>query len=348
MSSYRSNAVVPLTLVFIVAPLICLRARGDDATSRTQIKLAAPDYAAPKSLADVCEAHEFALRRDGQTIQTFAYRLFKPLPNPTMQKYPLILWVHGYGDYELSKPNFGQLKGVGELVLTDLADLTAYPFYLVAMQCPKNCRWDSTYETSALGQSTFDTIDANIELIKSLMQEFPIDEKRIYAIGISSGGPACWQMVQRQPNLFAAAAPLACVLDMPTAPEAIAGVSIWSFRSLADTSPPMEDARLTIEQLHKLGQRCILTEVDTGIHDCWTTAFFDYYLLDWLLSQQRGCLNCPAPGSISVLTRLRLLYRICPGFVQWWPQFTVLIGAVAIYYVFQRERKRLISRSKID
>jgi len=46
-----------------------------------------------------------------------------------------------------------------------------------------------------------------------------------------------------------------------------------------------------------------LTEIDSAAHDCWTAAFREYHLLEWLLSQRRGEQSSP-PGSIALSLRL--------------------------------------------
>src|SRR5690242_2725306 len=47
---------------------------------------------------------------DNDKGEVFRYRLFEPKPTTPGVKYPLIVWMHGYGDIEISRDNFGQLK----------------------------------------------------------------------------------------------------------------------------------------------------------------------------------------------------------------------------------------------
>jgi len=302
------------------------------------IPVTAPSAIVSDAMLKLFEPRVFSDGGPGQSQQTYYYRLFKPAPKPDSERLPMIVWLHGHGQYELTVHNRGQLAYIQNLVLDDLEHPDKYPFFILAVQCPEDLQWTSS--TSAPNDASVqDPADAVITIVESLLRELPIDSHRIYLVGISSGGSATWEMVQRRPDLFAAAAPLACV---PRAFDAkdlgrMAIVPIWSFRSLADKVPPMSVAQSTVNQLRSINGKCVLTEVDTGTHDCWTTAFLDYNLLDWLLSQSRGCNTCPYPGSITIGTRWQLL---CSSYLyvrQWGPPLGVLGGAALACYAVRRE-----------
>ncbi len=47
--------------------------------------------------------------------KTYLYRLFRPQNRSPHQKYPLVVWLHGYGDVEFKNIGFGHLKHTGAI-----------------------------------------------------------------------------------------------------------------------------------------------------------------------------------------------------------------------------------------
>jgi hypothetical protein len=94
--------------------------------------------------------------------------------------------------------------------------------------------------------------------------------------------------------------------------------------------------------LKDAGGNVHLTEIESSGHDCWSAAFNDYHLLDWLLSQRRGHVS-PAPGSISMSNGLQDLFKEW----RWWQvlaQAAVLAAILAILAVAVRRRLRAPTR----
>ena len=97
-------------------------------------------------------------------------------------------------------------------------------------------------------------------------------------------------MLLRRPDLFAAVAPLAgpgCGGD-PGTLAAIRQVPVWAFHAAHDPVLPSTSVKETVLALRQVGGNAALTEVDADYHDCWTAAFRDWRLMDWLLIQKRG------------------------------------------------------------
>jgi predicted peptidase len=324
------GAIIPF---FAIALAIVWANTG--AALRMESTLADELYGVPEALINACDALQFTVRREGQQNSTLDYRLFKPLNPKKGEQYPLIVWLHGHGPYEKNFHNIGQLKGIGELVIRDLGHLDSYEFYLLAVQCPMDLEW-----STRIGD--YDPIDANLMIVEHLIQTLPIDHDRVTVLGISSGGRACWDMTLRRPDLFAAVAPIACVPPMSGKLRKIVDIPVWVFRSKADTEPPMQYVHSTIERLHQLGGRCTLTETNTHTHDCWTTAFLDYDLLDWLLAQHKSDLNSPLPGSQCIGTRIHLLLQSCMRITTWWSQACAVAVMALIIVVVAREWSKTV------
>lgn len=328
-------------VLFIVCVVVCRLPRAIAADQDpNDIPGTSPSAIVPDALLDLCASREFVFRQAGQTHRTYYYRLFRPTSRPDFRKLPIIVWLHGHGEYERTVQNVGQLAYVDKLILRDLDRPETYPFYLLAAQCPKDVNWISSAGI-ADNEATTDPASVVIAIVDELLEELPIDPDRVYLVGISSGGAAAWEMVQRRPKLFASAAPLACapppIIDLGR----ISAVPIWTFCSSVDLAATTGTAGATGGRFPRLGGNCVFTEVDTGTHDCWTTAFLDYKLLEWLLSQTRGGKDCPPPGSIGIATHCRLLYQSGFGLRKWWPQLTALAGLNAIAWVVWRHLKIL-------
>ena len=54
------------------------------------------------------------------------------------------------------------------------------------------------------------TVAALTSLINQTIKDYKIDTKRVYIIGFSSGTIMTWKIVNKNPNLFAAAVPVSC------------------------------------------------------------------------------------------------------------------------------------------
>jgi hypothetical protein len=63
------------------------------------------------------------------------YRLFRPLNVEPNRTYPLIVWLHGYGDAEFKLANTGQLQHVG-LIVPSKKVAENLAAFILAVQCP--------------------------------------------------------------------------------------------------------------------------------------------------------------------------------------------------------------------
>ncbi|MBX3413351.1 MAG: hypothetical protein KF708_11730 [Pirellulales bacterium] len=230
------------------------------------------------------------------------YRLFIPEDNLDEQ-FPLIVWLHGYGD--CGETNVSQLRWLDQLVFNAPRDRRRFPFYLLAVQCPcVNGLW--FHQVSVLGEPASDDMLAmHYKVVQSLLAERRIDKNRIYLTGLSLGGTACWEFAKRYPDLFAAVAPLASEGSVSDGLDRLIHLPIWAFHSRDDAWTPPTGVRRTVDELARLNGSVDLTEVNTVSHDCWTLAFRDYHLLDWLLAQRRGESATWAPGTVPLRLRLQ-------------------------------------------
>lgn len=265
------------------------------------------------------------------------FRLFKPLGIEAHETFPLIVWLHGFG--ESGDDNTLHLRWL-DLIFTDLEHPDQYRFYLCALQCPStHPTWFGATESR---QASKDPIAVNREIIDHLLETYSIDKTRIYLAGVSSGGAGCWEMAMRYPDFFAAVTPLASPGADRERIKLLRDVPVWAFHSQFDPGTDVILVRGTITELKQIGGKCALTETPGRLHDCWTAAFEEYDLVHWLLAQQRGNVGCPAPGTLSFTARKNLARRRAVELLAWWPQGLVLsvVGllGIGVYRNFRKPR----------
>ena len=126
-----------------------------------------------------------------------------------------------------------------------------------------------------------------LELLPKFRDEFAIDTDRIYVMGLSMGGYGTWDMIQRYPEMFAAAVPI-CGGGDATKAERIARMPVWAFHGNRDTVVPTSRSRDMIEAMRKAGGSPRYTESPGVGHGVWGVAFGDPELAKWLFAQRRG------------------------------------------------------------
>lgn len=282
---------------------------------------------------NLLQPREYSYSGGRYSNQTFKYRLFVPREIPPGQTCPLIVWFHGYG--EGGDDNVAQLRWL-ELIFTEPQEPERYHFFLFAMQCPNgNREWFQQYASTAASSS--DSGDESITIARNIVNDlsikFPIDKNRIYLAGVSSGASGCWEMAMRNPELFAAILPIASSGGDVKRVGRLIRVPVWSFTSMSDPLQQRQAAQKLVHELAARGGVCEHTEIDNITHDCWTAAFEEYDVLDWLLAQKRGDQVQRMPGSIPLVSRLKK-----SGL--WWKSLiglgTVLMVGIAVYLEIRR------------
>ncbi len=218
---------------------------------------------------------EVPLVRGDKTV-VCRYRLFVPEAaegKNNGREFPLLVWLHGYG--ESGDDNWRHLIHIRDEVAKWEDAKGSFPCFVLAPQSPFEDHWGSAMEALVM------------QLVERTIGEFPIDADRIYLSGVSSGGNAAWQFGSNHPDRFAALVPMASA-SVSVDWAALAQTPVWAFRSAEDPLAPAEDFLRNVAGIRSQGGHCWLTETPGRNHDCWTAAFNDYHIIDWLLAQRRG------------------------------------------------------------
>jgi len=223
---------------------------------------------------------------------TMPYRLLLPENFDAKKKYPLLLFLHGAG--ERGNDNEIQLVHGAELFLRDSIRKN-YPAIIVFPQCQKKQYWarvDLEYkETGRVWHFPAEKqVNPNLEmvdaLLKNIKKEYKIDKKRIYVGGLSMGGMGTFEIVLRNPKLFAAAMPI-CGGANPAIASKIKGPKWWIFHGQEDSVVPHELSKNMYEFLKDAKAEVKFNSYPSVDHDSWTNAFAEPDLLEWLFAQSK-------------------------------------------------------------
>lgn len=183
------------------------------------------------------------------------------------KKWPLILFLHGAGergdDLELVKQH-----GPPKIVVAR----DDFPFVVVSPQCPVD-RWWDTEVLSAL--------------LDDVVAQHRIDEDRIYLTGLSMGGFGTWSLAVRQPDRFAAIAPI-CGGGVTHATRYITHLPVWVFHGGKDQTVLLRESQDMVDALKRYGANVRFTVYPEAGHDSWTETYDNPELYEWFLKHRRS------------------------------------------------------------
>jgi predicted peptidase len=216
------------------------------------------------------------------------YRLLKPLDydEDADRKYPLVLFLHGAG--ERGDDNAVQLVHGGRN-FADEALRRRHGAFIVAPQCPTGKKWVEVPwngRNHTMPDDPGPTMNSVFALLDALQKEFKIDANRIYGVGLSMGGYGVWDILQRKPELLAAAVPI-CGGGDPAYATKFNVTPVWAFHGAADPVVLPDRSRVMIKALQDAGGRPIYTEYEAVGHDSWSMTFDNRLLWDWLFAQRK-------------------------------------------------------------
>ena len=235
---------------------------------------------------DMFAAHTYT-NASGATLN---YQLAAPQFPLADKQYPLVLFLHGSG--ECGTDNYGQLKvGLPTLVRSLQRRSKPEPVLIVAPQCQH-----STPFVANLALRTDYHMPPNptlnmrlvLELVEYLVAHKQADPQRLYITGLSLGGFATWDAIQRHPDLFAAAVPICGGGDVHLA-KTLKHLPLWVFHGSEDPNVPVDVSRKMTRALQKAGNRRLTyIEYEGAGHNVWDRAYGNLEMIEWLLTRKRG------------------------------------------------------------
>lgn len=211
------------------------------------------------------------------------YRLLTPEAIEPQRRYPLVVFLHGAG--ERGSDNAAQLVHGGRN-FADAAMRRRHPAFVIFPQCPAEQKWVEVPwdgKTHGMPAEPSGPLGSVLELVAALGQELPVDTNRVYGVGLSMGGFGTWDVLQRRPELLAAAV-VVCGGGDPAHAKAFASTPVWAFHGADDPVVVPDRSRSMIAALEAAGGRPIYTEYEGVGHDSWTVTFDNRLVWDWLFA----------------------------------------------------------------
>jgi predicted peptidase len=203
------------------------------------------------------------------------YRLFEPSGLNNGGKKPLVLFLHGMG--ERGADNVAQTVWMDKLV--NHTKSGQHASYVLAPQINTDMWFQGSPNLPT------EAMSLTIKALKQVVASENVDPTRVYVTGVSMGAMGTWDILAREPKLFAAAVPMSGGGDTSAASK-IKDVPVWAFHGDQDSLVPVSATRDMIDALRAAGGNPNYTEVQGGGHTIWDDAYANDALYDWLFSQQ--------------------------------------------------------------
>ena len=203
---------------------------------------------------------------------TIGTSLYVPATYSADKEYSLLVYLHGAGDRG-DGPLYTSGTGSEAFITKDVIEMYGEDFIIFAPRCPSGYKWvesdwtPGTYNYSATPISQ--PMSAAISYIyDEILTTYSINENRIYVTGDSMGGGGTWDIILREPDLFAAALPTAGYNDAAQAANIREDLAIWIHHTKQDPIVSAVGDQAMYEALVDLGRTNVkYTEYDAESED---------------------------------------------------------------------------------
>lgn len=230
-------------------------------------------------------SYQFKVSKLGGHI--LPYRYYIPDALKSNEKLPLVIFMHGAG--ERGFDNRKQFFRFNPEMFWQ-----KYRCIVLAPQCDlsdkggKTGAWvDTPYGDRSHHMKEEPTweLDMVIKLIRQKLKNNNVDPKRIYLTGLSMGGFATWELLERNAIPIAAAIPISGGGDTSQI-KRIRPIPIWAFHGDADKIVPVECSRDMVQVLRQRGMQVKYDEYPGVGHDAWSITYQRKEVWDWLFLQR--------------------------------------------------------------
>ena len=205
---------------------------------------------------------------ESEEIVDLRYWLYLPVDESARSPkgFPVLILLHGAGGGD----NIESLKGFAFPGSISPDAFKTWPFITVTPACPAESRWSA---------------EQLLPILDRVLAETPADPDRVYVMGVSMGGYGTWMMLVKAHDRIAAGIPF-CGGCSPDEARRLADMPIWAFHGEED---PVVLPRRSIEIVRAIkeigGEKVRLTLYPDCGHDCWSRAYQDPEIYNWLLEQ---------------------------------------------------------------
>jgi predicted peptidase len=221
------------------------------------------------------------------------YAILLPDDYDASKSYPLLLFLHGAG--ERGADNESQLTH-GAYLFTTKAFRKKFPAIVLMPQCAVYYYWSNVKkEVPQGGMPNFSFYKKGAPtkamillegLLDEVIQNYSLDKNRLYVGGLSMGGMGTFELIKRNPRLFAAAFPI-CGGAAPKTLRKYKRPSWWVFHGNADPVVPASFSTQMVKKFKKRGFDVRYTLYEGVGHNSWDLAFKEPGLFPWLFSNTK-------------------------------------------------------------
>jgi len=199
------------------------------------------------------------------------YLLYLPSDYRDSNKtYPLVLFLHGAGERG-ENIDLVEIHGIPKLIKKG----RKFPFITIAPQCPSDQWWSDSAIVKSL-----------ISLIEKFKSEYNVDQRSIYATGLSMGGYGTIAIAIERPDLFAGIIPICGGGDLKMIDRLI-DIPILLFHGVSDTVVPVKNSSNIYDILKPVNNKAKITIYNDVGHDSWTQTYSNDNIYEWLLKQKK-------------------------------------------------------------
>lgn len=217
---------------------------------------------------------EFLNREISIDNENYTYQLYIP-PNVQAENTPLIIFLHGIRERGTGGYISGMFSSVIKQYLKDIPAVILFP------QCRPNVYWsDPLMDKMVMRQ------------IEAVNDEFSVDEKRKYLLGVSMGGYGVWSFASEYPQKFAAlvsicgGSPLSGGDRFSPIAKKIGQTPAWLFHGSEDNVVQVSESRNLTAAIRENGGNVKYTEYEGVGHNVYLNAIGEKELMPWILSQK--------------------------------------------------------------
>ena len=215
---------------------------------------------------------------DTKNGNSLPYNLYVPKDYSASKKYPVILFLHGAG--EMGTDNETQINGIRNLLHYN-ADFVSQCILI----CPQSNEWWNL-DRNAYGDEK-GTLGSALHLLQKIQSTYSCDKNRIYVTGLSMGGYATWDILERYGDIFAAAAPL-CGGGNSDNGAAFKNIPIRIYHGTNDQTVSFSNSQKMYNAIIAAGGNKVKLYALEGYgHDVWSFAYKCRHLSSWLFAQDK-------------------------------------------------------------
>jgi poly(3-hydroxybutyrate) depolymerase len=203
------------------------------------------------------------------------YIVFVPAAYTPLEKWPLLLFLHGSG--ERGDLRLAVIGGIGPQIK---ARAETFPFIVVFPPCE-----DHDCHASLGWRADGPDAQRALKIVDQVERDYSVDRSREVITGLSMGGIGAWAIAAATPSRWSAVVPVASRGDLSTAPK-LAHTPIWAFHGEKDVLIAPSEPKQMVNAVNAAGGRAYFTLLPKLRHNILYAVYNDDALYQWMLHPQ--------------------------------------------------------------